>query len=274
MANIKGPGSMKAVNLIAVTYPNNVTKDGKSRYMDVQIDARDSRGPEQTNLHLVTERVKHDGKDRINNGAPYSAAQFDAIKEAAGANVVTLPSGAEVYAVKADLMPSSRKTGLVLNLAGWEIPSRLTWSPDGHAYEIQIAVKSKSIPTGGEDHASRRHPCTYGPASCRHRQPNHRQRREQQQARAGQAGDPRDRRRRRRSALCARQIARRGIPPQAAARSRSSTPKSGRASQSKKSVSQLRKIAKISRAQASHGKLTWSLRPSRWNARWTSSNSK
>jgi hypothetical protein len=115
MANLKGPGSMKAVNLIAVTYPNNVTKDGKSRYMDVQIDARDSRGPEQTNLHLVTERVKHEGKERINNGAPYSTAQFAAIKEAAGANVVTLPSGAEVYAVKADLMPSSRKTGLVLN---------------------------------------------------------------------------------------------------------------------------------------------------------------
>lgn len=115
MANLKGPGSMKAVNLIAVTYPNNATKDGKSRYMDVQIDARDRRGPEQTNLHLVTERVKHDGKDRINNGAPYSTAQFAAIKEAAGANVVTLPSGAEVYAVKADLMPSSRKTGLVLN---------------------------------------------------------------------------------------------------------------------------------------------------------------
>lgn len=115
MANLKGPGSMKAVNLIAVTYPNNVTKDGKSRYMDVQIDARDPRGPEQSNLHLVTERVKHDGKERINNGAPYSTAQFAAIKEAAGANVVTLPSGAEVYAVKADLMPSSRKTGLVLN---------------------------------------------------------------------------------------------------------------------------------------------------------------
>jgi hypothetical protein len=115
MANLNGPGSFKAVNLIAVTYPNNVTKDGKSRYMDVQIDARDSRGPAQTNLHLVTERVKHEGKERINNGAPYSTAQFAAIKEAAGTNVVTLPSGAEVYAVKADLMPSSRKTGLVLN---------------------------------------------------------------------------------------------------------------------------------------------------------------
>lgn len=116
MANLKGPGSMKAVNLIAVTYPNSVTKDGKSRYMDVQIDARDSRGPGQTNLHLVTERVKDkEGKDRINNGAPYSTAQFAAIKEAAGANVTVLPNGAEVYAVKADLMPSSRKTGLVLN---------------------------------------------------------------------------------------------------------------------------------------------------------------
>lgn len=115
MANLKGPGSMKAVNLIAVTYPNNATKDGKSQYMDVQIDARDSRGPEQSNLHLVTQRVEHEGKTRINNGAPYSAAQFAAIKEAAGTNAVKLPSGAEVYAVKADVMPAGRNSGLVLN---------------------------------------------------------------------------------------------------------------------------------------------------------------
>lgn len=116
MANLKGPGSMKAVNLVAVTFPNSVTKDGKSRYIDVQVNAQDERGAEQTNLHLVTERVKDkDGKDRINNGAPYSTAQFAAVKEAAGDNVVTLPNGAEVYSVKADLMPSSRKSGLVLN---------------------------------------------------------------------------------------------------------------------------------------------------------------
>jgi hypothetical protein len=116
MANLKGPGSMKAVNLIAVTYPNSVTKDGKSRYLDVQVNAQDQRGPGQSNLHLVTERVKDkEGKDRINNGAPYSTAQFASIKEAAGTNVVTLPNGAEVYSVKADLMPSSRKSGLVLN---------------------------------------------------------------------------------------------------------------------------------------------------------------
>lgn len=116
MANLKGPGSMKAVNLIAVTYPNSVTKDGKSRYLDVQIDARDTRGPGQTNLHLVTERVKDkEGKPRINNGAPYSTAQFEAITEAAGTNAVTLKNGAMVYSLKADLMPSSRKSGLVLN---------------------------------------------------------------------------------------------------------------------------------------------------------------
>lgn len=116
MANLRGPGSMKAINLVAVTFPNSVTKDGKSRYLDVQVDAQDSRAPGQTNLHLVTERVKDkEGKDRINNGAPYSTAQFASIKEAAGDNVVTLPNGAEVYSVKADLMPSSRKSGLVLN---------------------------------------------------------------------------------------------------------------------------------------------------------------
>ena len=141
MANLKGPGSMKAVNLIAVTFPNSVTKDGKSRYLDVQINAQDQRGPAQTNLHLVTERVKDkEGKDRINNGAPYSTAQFDAIKEAAGSNVVTLPNGAEVYAVKADLMPSSRKSGLVLNTKTIE---RSEFAIDAKVLDTQFAsVKS------------------------------------------------------------------------------------------------------------------------------------
>ncbi|MFJ2662593.1 hypothetical protein [Arthrobacter koreensis] len=137
MANIKGPGSMKAVELIAVTYPNNVTRDGKSRYLDVQVNAKDPRGPGQTNLHLVTTRsTGPDGKPRISNGAPYSTAQFEAIKEAAGDNVVTLPSGASVYAVKADLMPSSRKSGLVMNTKQLA-PSELTI--DGEVLDNQFA---------------------------------------------------------------------------------------------------------------------------------------
>lgn len=117
MAELKGPGSMKAINLVVVTYPSNVTKDGKTQYLDVQVDARDSRGAGQTNLHLVMNRTTDPktGKTRIGNGAPYSMDQFNAIKEATGDNAVTLPSGAMIFAVKADVMPSSRNSGLVLN---------------------------------------------------------------------------------------------------------------------------------------------------------------
>lgn len=116
MAQLKGEGSMTGVNLVIVTYDNNVTKDGKSQYLDAQVNAQDSRGPEQSNLHLVTNRSKDDsGKERFSNGAPYSMKQFEAIKEAAGANHVKLESGASVYAVKANVMPAGRGNGLVLN---------------------------------------------------------------------------------------------------------------------------------------------------------------
>lgn len=57
MALLKGKGAMTGVNLIAKVYDNGKTKDGKSVYADVQVDARDPRGPEQTNLHLKSERV-------------------------------------------------------------------------------------------------------------------------------------------------------------------------------------------------------------------------
>ena len=78
MALLKGKGAMTGVNLIAKVYDNGKTKDGKSVYADVQVDARDPRGPEQTNLHLKSERVQgEDGKNRYNNGAPYSVSQND-----------------------------------------------------------------------------------------------------------------------------------------------------------------------------------------------------
>jgi hypothetical protein len=121
MALLKGKGSMTGVNLIARVYDNGATKDGKTHYADVQIDARDSRGPEQTNLHLKSERTKgSDGKTVYNNGAPYSAAQMDEIKKAAGPNTEPLVNqqGEKVgtlYGVKGNVMPASRGTGLVIN---------------------------------------------------------------------------------------------------------------------------------------------------------------
>lgn len=127
MANLRGPGAMKGVNLIAVTYDNNVTKDGKTRYFDMMVDHRDERGKDQSNLHLTTQRrTDKDGKSQISNSSPYSAkssdpdkpSQADLILAAGGGSegVITTDKGAKVVALKGDLMPSSRpQGGLVLN---------------------------------------------------------------------------------------------------------------------------------------------------------------
>lgn len=121
MAQLKGKGSMTGINLIAKSFHNSVTKDGKSQYLDVQIDARDPRGPDQTNLHLVSERQQtDDGKTRFNNGAPYSTSQFEEIKKAAGDNLTPIlnKDGEEigtVYGIKGNVMPATRGTGLVMN---------------------------------------------------------------------------------------------------------------------------------------------------------------
>ncbi|MFE4334031.1 hypothetical protein ACFRQM_32850 [Streptomyces sp. NPDC056831] len=121
MALLKGKGAMTGVNLIAKVYKNGVTKDGKSQYADVQVDARDPRGPEQANLHLKSDRIKgDDGKTRYNNGAPYSVGQMQEIVKAAGPNTepITDKDGNEVgtlYGFKGNVMPASRGTGLAVN---------------------------------------------------------------------------------------------------------------------------------------------------------------
>ncbi|MEV7953021.1 hypothetical protein [Streptomyces sp. NPDC088141] len=121
MARLKGKGAMTGVNLIARVYKNGVTKDSKSQYADVQLDARDPRGPEQTNLHLKSDRVQgDDGKVRYNNGAPYSVGQMEEIAKAAGPNKEPIldKDGNEVgttYGFKGNVMPATRGTGLVVN---------------------------------------------------------------------------------------------------------------------------------------------------------------
>lgn len=123
MARLKGKGSMTQVNLLAKTYDNATTKDGKTQFIDVQIDHRDPRGSYQLpgQHHLVSQRTAGpDGETRYNNGAAYSKGQFDKIVETAGPNHEPIfdkdnnKIGA-IYAVKADLMPSSKGNGLVLN---------------------------------------------------------------------------------------------------------------------------------------------------------------
>lgn len=121
MALLKGKGAMTGVNLIAKVYKNGVTKDGKTQYADVQLDARDPRGPEQTNLHLKSDRIKgENGKVRYNNGAPYSTSQMEEIARAAGPNTEPIldKDGNEVgtiYGFQGSVMPATRGTGLVVN---------------------------------------------------------------------------------------------------------------------------------------------------------------
>lgn len=121
MALLKGKGAMTGVNLIARVYDNGATKDGKTQYADVQVDARDSHGPEQTNLHLKSERVQgDDGKTRYNNGAPYSNGQMDEIAKAAGPNKEPLLDKEDnevgtLYGFRGNVMPATRGTGLVVN---------------------------------------------------------------------------------------------------------------------------------------------------------------
>jgi hypothetical protein len=112
---------MTGVNLIARVYDNTQTEDGKTHYADVQVDARDRRGPEQINLHLKSKRVvDSDGKIGYKNGAPYSAGQMAEMIKAAGLNKEPLldKDGNKVgtlYGFKGNVMPASRGTGLVVN---------------------------------------------------------------------------------------------------------------------------------------------------------------
>ncbi|MGW0898194.1 hypothetical protein ACWD0G_14540 [Streptomyces goshikiensis] len=121
MALLKGKGAMTGVNLIAKVYKNGATKDGKSQYADVQLDARDPRGPEQTNLHLKSDRIQDEsGKVRYNNGVPYSTGQMEEIVKAAGPNTEPIldKGGNEVgtiYGFKGNVMPATRGTGLAVN---------------------------------------------------------------------------------------------------------------------------------------------------------------
>ncbi|MFD7554569.1 hypothetical protein ACFV9E_08520 [Streptomyces sp. NPDC059835] len=121
MVLLKGQGAMIGVNLIAIVYKNGFSRDGKSRYADVQLDARDPRGQKQTNLHLKSDRVQdEDGKVRYNNGAPYSTSQMEEIAKAAGPNTEPIldKDGKEVgtiYGFKGNVMPATRGTGLVVN---------------------------------------------------------------------------------------------------------------------------------------------------------------
>ncbi|MFK0244580.1 hypothetical protein ACIQUM_07765 [Amycolatopsis azurea] len=113
---------MTAVNLIAKVYDTAKTKDGKTHFIDVQVDGRDHRGTGQTNLHLTSDRTTtDDGTVRYENRAPYSAGQLQEIMAAAGPTQWPLLSKQDgrpigtMYGFKADVTPASRGSGLVVN---------------------------------------------------------------------------------------------------------------------------------------------------------------
>lgn len=123
-----GPGAMTNRPLLAVIYPNSVTKNGKTQFIDVQLNADDPAAPGNSDLHVssVRKTLPDDVAARLGkkfdwvNTQPYSMTQIEAIKEAAGDNFVVVSKadgtpGPTVYSVQASLMPV-KSGGLIINV--------------------------------------------------------------------------------------------------------------------------------------------------------------
>lgn len=121
MANFRGKGSMGGVNILARTFHNAATKDGKAQFIDMQMDHRDAQAAGQTNLHLTSSKSKDEnGKTVYNNSSAYSTSQYEAIQEKAGPNTepIVNKDGEEigqVLAFKANVMPSPKGNGALVN---------------------------------------------------------------------------------------------------------------------------------------------------------------
>ena len=137
MANFKGEGAMSQRHLLVTSFDSNVTKNGKTRFLDVQLAATDPLAQGQTNLHCVSQQEKNadgspkmrvdqrtgESKESWSNHAAYSADQYDKIKEAAlsgdnanGPTVGKFDNGREVISIVADVMPrAGGNKGVVIN---------------------------------------------------------------------------------------------------------------------------------------------------------------
>lgn len=116
MANLKGEGALKGVNLVARTYDNNVTKSGTHQFLDIQVDVRDPRGADQANLHLVSKRTEQG----YNNSAAYATSQYEAMQKIAGPNTEAILDDkgeaiGKVMCFKADLMKNPSGPGFLAN---------------------------------------------------------------------------------------------------------------------------------------------------------------
>jgi len=177
MANLKGTGSMKAVPLVGVFYDNGVAKDkdgnDQTRFIDFQVDHRDSRGAEQTNAHLSTQHTKDkNDKRRINNGVGYSAkenaekpSQFAGIIEAAGKNhFYDKKTGKHTITVTADVMPSSKGDGLVVNTKTLE-GSEFTATKTTADKQFEAGAKARSAAAAEREAAVEAAPIAGAPAA-------------------------------------------------------------------------------------------------------------
>lgn len=147
MANFRGQ-STKGVDLGVALYDKSVAHDKESGELKaafpttyVHPDSELAAG--QTQLALNSRRDDK-APSGYNNSAAYSAKQFDAIKEAAGDNTAPLTDreGNEVgtiYGVKADVMPASDKSGMVINTKSVE-PSELAVQPGENDKSFQDKV--------------------------------------------------------------------------------------------------------------------------------------
>lgn len=110
MANVTGKDSTKNRSLVVTTYPNAVTQDGKSIYLDVELDVRDERTGAQTNPHLYTTKTSVEGVEgeKYSHARPYSMSQFQQIMDVADHQTIVNPetgNAREVYTLNADIFP-------------------------------------------------------------------------------------------------------------------------------------------------------------------------
>lgn len=135
---------MKDVNLVVIAYDNRVAKkDGEitTHYLDARIHPSDSRAAGQTTLALVSKKDAN-SPSGYNNSARYSAGQFQAIQEAAGANVTDLTNQngdvvGKIYGVKADLLISN---GDVIANTKTLAPTELSVLPDPSGRDIRTQI--------------------------------------------------------------------------------------------------------------------------------------
>lgn len=119
MAVLKGKGAATDVNLIAVGYTNAASET--SRWLDVQIDHRDPRAKDQSNLHLSSSKETRDGAERYIHTVPYSESkQIPKMVEAAGDNKAPKYDidgnvTGQIIAFKGSLMTSDDNKGWIVN---------------------------------------------------------------------------------------------------------------------------------------------------------------